>query len=85
MSDQQQAPGGGELTQFEELSAVIPKKQPLAILIGACVLIIAFFIINALAPTEAVEELRGKTGAKEAAAAAATPTSVGPADGIDDI
>lgn len=82
MSDQQQAPGGGELTQFEALSAITPKKQPMAILIGTAVTIIALWVINLLAPTETVDQLK-KEGAKAEEAAAAAP--VGGGESIDDI
>ncbi|HUT78585.1 MAG TPA: hypothetical protein VM285_12905 [Polyangia bacterium] len=85
MSDQQQASGGGELSQFEALSAIIPKKQPMAILIGTAVTIVALWVINALAPTETVDDLKKQgSAATEAAAAAAAPTS-GSGSSIDDI
>ncbi len=81
MSDQQQASDGGELTHFEALSAITPKKQPMAILIGTAVTVIALWIINVLAPTETVEQLKAE-GAKAAEAAAAAPATGG---SIDDI
>jgi hypothetical protein len=58
---QQAAPkplGGGELSEFERLSAITPKKTPLAILIGTALVPIVLWIINLLAPTEAVDELK---------------------------
>jgi hypothetical protein len=82
MSDQQQASGGGELTQFEALSAITPKKQPMAILIGTAVTIIALWIINLLAPTETVDQLKQES-AKADQAAATVPAAGG--EGIDDI
>jgi len=65
---QQAAPralGGGELSEFERLSAITPKKTPLAIIIGTALVPVVLWIINILAPTEAVDELKkaeeGKT------------------------
>jgi hypothetical protein len=84
MSDQQQASGGGDLTQFEALSAVTPKKQPMAILIGAALTIVALWVINALAPTEAVDELK-KKGTAAAAAAATSAAADSSSGSIDDI
>lgn len=82
MSEQQQASGGGELSQFEALSAITPKKQPMAILIGTAVTLVALWVINALAPTEAVDDLK-KQGSKASEAAATAPAGGG--EGIDDI
>lgn len=61
--------GGGELSEFERLSAITPKKTPLAILIGTAMVPIVLWIINMLAPTEAVDEL--KKAEEEASAPAA--------------
>lgn len=83
MSDQQQASDGGELTQFEALSAVTPKKQPMAILIGTAVTLVALWVVNALAPTEAVGDLKKQES--KAAAAAATVQTGGGEGSIDDI
>jgi hypothetical protein len=85
MNDQQQASGGGELTQFEALSAIIPKKQPMAIMIGTVVTILALWIINALAPTETVDQLKKQGEAATQAAAAATAAAGGSEGSIDDI
>lgn len=49
-----------ELSHFEQLSAQTPKKQPYAILIGALLVPIILFAVNALSPTEGVEELKKK-------------------------
>jgi hypothetical protein len=82
MSDLQQASDGGELTHFEELSTITPKKQPMAILIGTAVTILALWIINLLAPTETVDQLK-QEGAKAAEESAAAAPATG--GGIDDI
>jgi len=83
MSDQ--PTGGGELSHFEQLSAITPRKQPLAIVIGALVVGVALILINKLAPTETVDQLK-KEEAKKAAAAAVQPAEAsGPAGDIDDI
>jgi len=69
----------GDLSHFEALSAVTPKKTPIAILVGTALVPIVLWIINVLAPTEAVDELKNaeEEGAKEQAAQTAT------ADGDD--
>jgi hypothetical protein len=72
--------GGGELSEFERLSAITPKKTPLAILIGTALVPIVLWIINLLAPTEAVDELKKAEEDKAAPAA----TQVGGPD-IDEI
>jgi hypothetical protein len=67
---EQQPTGGGELTQYESMSAITPKKQPLAIIIGTILLPLVLWVINLLAPTEAVEDLKKgqeKGGSDEAA------------------
>jgi hypothetical protein len=56
MSDQ--VAGGGELTQFESLSAITPKKMPLLILVGTAFVIVVLWLISVLAPNEAVEDLK---------------------------
>jgi hypothetical protein len=61
--------GGGDLSEFERLSAITPKKMPLAILIGTAMVPIILWIINLLAPTEAVDELKQAEKDKEAPAA----------------
>lgn len=81
MSDQ--PTGGGELTHFEQLSAITPKTMPLAIIIGALMIGPLLILINLLAPTEAVDELKGDDAKKDTAA------EVQPAGGgggeVDDI
>jgi hypothetical protein len=71
--EQPQAPppgtGGGELSNFERLSAITPKKTPMAIIIGTALVPLILWIINLLAPTEAVDEL--KEAEKDQAPAAA--------------
>ena len=79
---QQAAPkplGGGELSEFERLSAITPKKVPLAILIGTALVPIVLWIINLLAPTEAVDELKKAEEEKTPAA------QVGGGPDIDEI
>jgi preprotein translocase subunit Sec61beta len=49
---------GGELSHFEQLAAVTPKKTPLAILIGTALVPVVLWVINLLAPTETVDELK---------------------------
>jgi hypothetical protein len=67
----QQPMGGGELSQFERLSALTPKKTPFAILIGAALIPVVLWIINVLAPTEAVDELKEAEAERPAAASPA--------------
>lgn len=81
MSEQQQPSGGGQLSHFESLSAITPKKQPLAILFGTALVPVVLWIINLLAPTEAVEDLKGKGEKGEGD----KPAVTAPADDIDDI
>lgn len=69
--------GGGELSEFERLSAITPKKMPLAILIGTALVPIVLWIINLLAPTEAVDELKQAEADKEG------PAAVQPSGGPD--
>lgn len=76
-----QPTGGGELTQFEAASAVTPKKMALAIVIGAALIVPLLWLLSALAPTEAVEEL--KAAEKEAKEAPAEAQPVG--GSVDDI
>ena len=72
----------GELSSFEALSAITPKKQPYAILLGAALLIVALVLVNILAPNEAVEDLQ-----KAEESGAETPAAAQPIGGedIDDI
>jgi hypothetical protein len=49
-----------ELSHFEELSAKTPVKQPYAILGGAVLLIIVLWLLNAIAPNEAVKESKSR-------------------------
>ncbi|MFO8073046.1 MAG: hypothetical protein R6V85_14340 [Polyangia bacterium] len=70
---EQQPTGGGELTQYESMSAITPKKQPLAIIIGTLLLPLVLWVINLLAPTEAVEDLKeGQEEESDKAAQTAT-------------
>ena len=69
--------GGGELSEFERLSAITPKKVPLAILIGTALVPVVLWIINVLAPTEAVDEL------KKAEEEKGGPAAVQPVGGPD--
>lgn len=79
---QQAAPkplGGGDLSEFERLSAITPKKMPLAILVGTALVPVVLWIINLLAPTEAVDELKKAEEEKTPAA------QVGGGPDIDEI
>ena len=58
-----------ELSHFEQESTKTPTKQPYAILIGFVLLIIVLYILNQLAPNEAISESRA---AQEEAAPAAS-------------
>lgn len=62
--------GGGELSEFERLSAITPKKTPLAIIIGTALVPVVLWVINILAPTEAVDELKKAEEDKTGSAAA---------------
>ena len=57
-----------ELSHFEQESTKTPTKQPYAILIGFVLLVIVLFLLNQLAPNEAISESKA---AQEAAAAPA--------------
>ena len=69
----------GELSHFEALSAVIPKKTPIAILVGTALVPIVLWVINVLAPTEAVDEL------KNAEEEASKPAETAPVQTGDDL
>ncbi len=74
----------GELTQFEQKSALTPKQMPYAI-IGGCILaFIVVLLVTAFGKNEAVNDLHqmGKENAAQATAPAATSGSAG---SIDDI
>ena len=75
---QPKPPSGGELSNFERLSAITPKKTPMAIIIGTALVPLILWIINLLAPTEGVAEL------KEAEKETAATTQVGGPD-IDEL
>ena len=47
-----------ELSHFEKISAVTPKKQPYAILIGTVILVIVLWLLNQLTPSEGVKDLK---------------------------
>ena len=47
-----------ELSHFEQQSTITPTKQPWAIIIGALLALVALIVINALAPTQAVQKGR---------------------------
>ena len=67
-----------ELSHFELESAKTPVKEPWAILGGMVLLIIVLYILNALAPNEAI-----KTAKKDAAAAAAAAPAAAAEDDED--
>ena len=68
-----------ELSHFEIQSAKTPTKQPWAILGGAIFVAIVLYVLNQLAPNEAI-----KTAKKDAAAAAAAPVAAAAAAEDDD-
>jgi hypothetical protein len=57
---------------------VTPKKTPIAILVGAGLIPVVLWLINVLAPTEAVDEL--KTAEEDADKPAAAATTRGDDD-----
>ncbi len=67
-----------ELSHFEQLSAKTPKKEPYAILLGTIFAIFVLWLVNTLAPSEGVKDLREQQTQKDAPAAVR-------ADDIDDI
>ncbi len=75
MSQQQ----SGELSQFEQLSAMTPKKMPLAIIAGTLLIPILLVIINMLIPNEAVDEAKANAQTAEA------PAEAQPAGEVDEI
>ena len=75
-----QPTGGGELTQFEAASAVTPKKMAFAIIVGAAFIPVILWLLSALAPTEAVEELKAAEKRGDD-----TPAASAPAGDVDDI
>jgi hypothetical protein len=60
-----------ELSHFEEESTKTPVKTPYAIMGGTLLLILLLYILNQLAPNEAVGEGREAQEASETAPAAA--------------
>ena len=70
-----------DLSHFENLSAQTPKQVPYIILLGVVLIPVVLVVINILAPTEAVDDL------KKVKADADVPAVVAPsgAQGADDI
>ena len=62
-----------ELSHFETLSAKTPTKQPWAILGGALFVAILLYVINMLAPNEAIKQAKEDAKAQNAPTAAAAP------------
>ncbi len=61
-----------ELSHFEKLSAQIPRKQPVAILIAMALLPLLLWGLNVLAPNEGVKNLKEQ---KDEASAVAAPSA----------
>jgi len=70
-----------DLSHFENLSAQTPKQVPYIILLGVVLIPVVLVVINILAPTEAVDDL------KKVKADADVPAVVAPSgdQGADDI
>jgi hypothetical protein len=68
-----------ELSHFEQESTKTPTKVPYAIIGGTLLLIILLYILNQLAPNEAIEKSRQ---AQEEAAATAAPSAAADDDEI---
>lgn len=62
-----------ELSHFEEISAKTPLRQPYTILGGVVLMVIVLWLLNAIAPNEAVKESKARKSdrVEEAAAPAA--------------
>jgi hypothetical protein len=69
----------GELSQFEQQSALVPKTMPYAILGGSALAVIIFVLIGMFASNEAVTDLKGKSD--DSAQTSETPAT---APSIDD-
>jgi hypothetical protein len=69
-----------ELSHFEAQSAKTPTKQPWIILGGTVFVAILLYVINMLAPNEAIKEAKQNSAAAETPAAASAA-----ADDDDDI
>jgi hypothetical protein len=61
-----------ELSHFEVASAKTPTKQPWAIIGGTVLLVILLYLLNQLAPNEAIKESKDAQIEAPAAAAAAS-------------
>jgi hypothetical protein len=76
----------GELTQFEQQSALIPKKMPYAIMGGTVLALIIGALINAFAPSAAVADLKeqaaGETDKEKESESTTTPDA---ASVVDDL
>ena len=66
-----------DLSHFENLSAQTPKQVPYIILLGVVLIPIVLVLINILAPTEAVDDL------KKVKANVDVPAETAPAAGQD--
>jgi len=70
-----------ELSHFESLAAMTPKKTPYAILVGSALIPVILVLINWLAPTEAVDDLKNAQEAQASDVAG----NVQAAGDVDDI
>jgi Mg/Co/Ni transporter MgtE len=76
----------GELSEFEQKSALIPKQAPFAILGGFVLAIILFALISMFAKNEAVDDINKKAAEANAKAeAASTPAPAAGGGEVDDI
>ena len=71
----------GELSEFEQKSALVPKNTPYGILGGFVLAFIIFVLIATFGKNEAVDEIDQKAEAAESAPAAA-PSGGGEVDDI---
>jgi hypothetical protein len=69
----------GELSTFEQKSAITPKQMPFSILGGTILAVIIFILVSTFGTNDAVDDLK----AKPAATQAATPAASG--GEVDDI
>jgi zona occludens toxin (predicted ATPase) len=72
----------GELSTFEQKSAITPKQMPFSILGGTILAVIIFILVSTFGTNDAVDDLK-KAEAKPAATQAATPAASG--GEVDDI
>ena len=72
----------GELSTFEQKSAITPKQTPYGIIGGTILAVIIFFLVSTFGTNDAVDDL--KKAEKKPAATEAAPAASGSGD-VDDI